>query len=474
MNQLIENRTKLILCIEAAAHNTYCGEYSVIKEFIDFIHKDENNHFISFSFDDISKISFASKPQHKFDTDKRNKTTIRKYFRRNFCSDLSRLHDDALDDFGKNILVELSKLNKDLIEKRIKILESTAIEDFYEETTCGSCMTGSDMRADNFLLLYSNNPDKVKLVVLDDYVRALLWTCDDGTQVLDRVYPYNCDGVNLIREWAKSKGYILRNNPDRLVKANISTQLDNCSSKQITMKIIPDMNYPYLDTFKFGKFVDDMLILSNNIDFGNVVFINTDGGYLNKGEICYICGGLSNEDYDHDGNHYCEECFYEEFFICSECGDAHPIEESRSYDGNAYCLGCINQFAFRCCHCNEYTDNDELITTANGDEYCQYCADNCLLRCEDCEEYFPNDKIVEVDNKWVCENCLKDNYIVCEKCEEIVENCHSTVFDGKVYCDDCHCEFSCKFCDEHKNLQKIGEITVCEECASENHNVSYM
>ncbi len=475
MNELLKNRIKLIRCIENAANkfNPEFSQYSLVKKFVDFIRKDEAEHFISFSFDDISKISYAANPKHKLDTDKRSKTTIRKYFRRNFCPETFNFHDEELDDLGKNILVELSKLNKDLIETRIKIIEGTAIEDFYEQTTCHSCMTGENNKAGSFLLLYSMNPDKVKLVVLDDYVRALLWTCDDGSQVLDRAYPANCDGIDLIREWAKSKGYILRCVPDKLVESSMSTELSDFDYKKITMKIVPDMNFPYLDTFKFGKFVGDKLILSNNNSFGDIIFTETDGGY-SVNRICCMCGGSADEDFDYDGDYYCEKCFCEEYFYCEECEQIFHSSDKCSYNGDAYCSYCINKFSSCCCHCGEYEHNDAVIITAIGEEYCSYCASKYLTKCCDCEEYELNSNITIVDGNNICKDCLKDNYIVCENCNETVEDCHSTSFDGKTYCNDCSCEFSCEFCDKNKNLQKIGDIIVCEECASENHNVSYM
>lgn len=70
----------------------------------------------------------------------------------------------------------------------------------------------------DWLEIYIDNPDTVKLLILksadnDDKIvgRALLWKLEDGKTMMDQIYVSNDPDYNVFKEYARSKGYIIKN-----------------------------------------------------------------------------------------------------------------------------------------------------------------------------------------------------------------------------------------------------------------------
>lgn len=104
-------------------------------------------------------------------------------------------------------------------------------------TLGSSCMNNQT----DYLKLYTNNPDKVKALVIKKFNkisgRCLIWTTDCGDQVMDKRYV--CD------DWVYEKF-------DSIRKERKMIDFTNAKSKhKITMNVVSLEKYPYLDTFKF-------------------------------------------------------------------------------------------------------------------------------------------------------------------------------------------------------------------------------
>lgn len=289
---------------------------NVLLSIIDFLRKDNIKQFLSLSQEDKRKVSYAKVPKDKYDNKHRIKTTLAKYIRRQLDITLETLDDHVLNTFVSYVFAELCLLFD--INKRIQILSGDDIKDFYcnSDSCCHSCMTGEDFWKTD---LYAKNPDKVKLIVLDNTVRALLWTCDDGIQVLDRIYPSNhCSVLELIA-WAKDKNIITRKKED-YDKATYDdeTPLANNRFKTITLSLKNVDGIPYIDTFKFVvDRTDDIIKITNKSrTYNNILYrLTTTTGFFPGEAVCYECDDEISDDDENcisiDGHLHCGNCRYD-------------------------------------------------------------------------------------------------------------------------------------------------------------------
>jgi hypothetical protein len=120
--------------------------------------------------------------------------------------------------------------------------------------------------------------------------------------------------------------------------------------------------------------------------------------------------------------------------ICANCGE-EPEESYHEHEGEHYCEDCFSNLFFYCERCQEYAPRDEM-NTYNNDEYCcDSCLDN-LYKCEDCEEYFTS-YYMNHDNEY-CDSCW-ENYNICSECDEVLSD-DDTYWDdnNNAYCSDCY------------------------------------
>jgi hypothetical protein len=100
-----------------------------------------------------------------------------------------------------------------------------------------SCMAYSHCY--DYLQIYADNPDKISLVVsLDDEMvtgRALLWSQDDGTHYLDRIY------ANDDRHSQQFRDFVATIHPDTMTRY----------ASSVTLKSFDFGEYPYMDTFRY-------------------------------------------------------------------------------------------------------------------------------------------------------------------------------------------------------------------------------
>ena len=83
----------------------------------------------------------------------------------------------------------------------------------------GSCQAVGRL---DWLDIYIQNPETVQLIILksdedpDKIIgRALLWNLDDGRKLQDYIYTSKDSDDNLFREYAKEKGWLVRNEVTR-------------------------------------------------------------------------------------------------------------------------------------------------------------------------------------------------------------------------------------------------------------------
>jgi hypothetical protein len=91
----------------------------------------------------------------------------------------------------------------------------------HQGTLGGSCQAVGNL---HWLEIYIKNPQTVKLLMLksenfDNKIigRALLWTLDDGRQVMDSIYTSKDSDRNVFIEYGNAKGYLQMNYSDTFV-----------------------------------------------------------------------------------------------------------------------------------------------------------------------------------------------------------------------------------------------------------------
>ena len=332
--------------LEYIRHNcgTYSSQFESAKKIVSyFTTAEKENEFMFSVVDKDGNISYAAKSTAKFNIKQRTIISIRKFVRRNMKITINSIRDYELDFFGKAFISRLAFYFAENFDKEIKFVSGKDLVKAYAESKAHSCMTGKTRsKKINF---YGLNPEKVQLLIYKNTVRALFWTCDDGTKVLDRVYPSGCDASYLLQEWARSKGYIYRNESGNLMKNGYIEK----NSFKITMK--HDWVFPYVDTFYFARFIlgkKEVIISNNNNYCGsslNVGTIRTTTGWMNASLTCWSCKKefYSNDSKIVNGSLFCRTCFNKEFFTCVKCKKVSTIKD-KHLANCGHCFICTKCF----------------------------------------------------------------------------------------------------------------------------------
>jgi len=425
MRKLLTDRVGLIRAMQRAMEKARLnGDGAALQRIIMAIRADEGGQFLSYSQECPDKVSYAPKPDARHENTKRMRTSLGRYIRRQLGAGEEELSSDGLLRITRCVFAHLVEAG---VEGDIRIIGGDEITNAYKRAIGGgSCMTGSCCE---YVGLYAMNPGKVRMVLYGrDYARALLWKCDDGARVLDRIYPNDGPHVDVLHQWAMGRGFAHRCH-NHLPNGNV--ELSDGSYRIVTLR--HNYVFPYLDTFHYGRINSGEVSLSNEASYGEYRFESTGGGHGNDDYIhCHHCNGRISEDeawhaYDND---YCEDCYSVLYVSCGKCGDV--------------------------------VANDDAIHVKDIDQdWCQYCADNHAHCCECCKATATEGGSVE--DQWWCVDCMDNHASCCCECEgyyasEIsLHECD----DGEARCENCaeECE-CCGVWFEVGNIQK-GE---CEEC----------
>jgi len=304
---------------QAIGRNRYTDDIYKLREINSFILNDSLKHNLRISDDGLFVVYNSGKSLVK--------TTFIKY--------ISKFRIIRMSMFPEHVYCYLSNVvmghagGYNHIESNCKYYSGKDIMKVYEKegNRFDSCMAGD---CSIFTKLYALNPKKVKLVVLRDkkkviVARALLWTCDNGSIVLDRVYPSGSKYTDMFVSWAKGKGFLMRDHVDSY---DSRAQLSGKKVK-VTLKFPKALVFPYLDTFKYGC-VEDVksrnIILQNWCEGNNYGYFNnnfitlthTGGGYSGKTTgisflQCKKCGDRFNHiTYLENRGHFCHYCLKNE------------------------------------------------------------------------------------------------------------------------------------------------------------------
>jgi len=258
--------------------------------------------------------------------------------------------------------------------------------------------------------LYAENKNVRMLIYSSSTItaRALLWTCDDGAVVLDRIYPGDTATIEIIHEYAKKQGWVFRQNGGY----NYHSILSDDKHHFITLKSSTGL-WPYMDTFRFADGDEYEAVVSDDSSWGHTTLDSTEGNFDSNSVRCYDCGcreNIDNMTYVGD-EPYCENCLNNSF-TWSDIEDSFIENDDTVY----------------------LEDTDSCVSSWYADNYCH--------RCDRCGEYYrtKGNGSIGPDDIWRCDDC------------------HSRLF---ACCDECDCEVSI---DDLEN-------GVCSECISKQEEV---
>lgn len=350
---IIANREKLLSVLKVYAPYTY---FHVLTD---------EDRYAGVSVDDPTRISYAEKAEDKFDYKRRRITTLGRY--------LNKL---GLDVDHYKVAAIISQLVP--LEDRFAIRDD--IYDTYNrEGMPSSCMIGEDC-----IYLYEEMPE-VKILVLDDKARALLW----NNKYIDRVYPDEPLVVEMYQRYAKANNMLM------LDQNSYGQSWGEDVSIEISRSAVENHGMPYMDTIRYARNDDNTIVLSTN-SFNYDCLCDNTGGEI---YFCENCGRICDNplDYEIDGMNCCYRCYHDSN-TCDSCS-CSTFDDLETVAGMDVCESCVG-LAETCQHCNELTFDG--LRSVGHEECCESCYEQAEM-CENCDELTFD--ITEVRCLRCCDDC---------------------------------------------------------------------
>lgn len=226
---------------------------------------DDHVNYISISKKDLTKISYLTKERYEGLSIEECWATTKRIMAKpgGFISKVFKnISEKEVEKFSTLFRSEITKPKLDF-----QVFEGDEIKKFYHYSSyCernGGSLHASCMKYDNcqnFLEIYSKNPDNCKIVVLfdnDDATRiigrAILWHIGEH-KVMDRIYTINDESYQFyFKQWASKHGYYFKSEQNWFN----TRQFEMLGSKKINLDLTLDLpnnkfdRVPYMDTFKF-------------------------------------------------------------------------------------------------------------------------------------------------------------------------------------------------------------------------------
>ena len=267
-----------------------------------------NYNFIKLS-DEVGKLSFlpdgqatrkmqSGSSKEELFAAAANPTTINRMVKSILSANKIEVSDVSLEAFGNKFKAMMSLYTNaelDIREVKGDEIAKWYLEDNYSQTPRAtlhtSCMRYR--RCQDYFGIYTENPEKVSLIILLDkeeklLARALFWRTEQGLY-LDRVYFSHPTQNDLLNNWAKLKyGEIL--------------SFTSLSGKRLEVEIKNHSfdEYPYIDTFAFlvGKTLQNwepsgskrfIILQDTNGEYqdGNRVYSEYEDRYINSDDAMH-------------------------------------------------------------------------------------------------------------------------------------------------------------------------------------------
>lgn len=321
-------------------------------------------------YDDVNKLAF---------TQNRQPIRIGRGVRSILRASEYNFTDSEIEQFVNLFKSEWDKMND--IFRFFELVEGDEVKKWYSARNYkrqtgqlgSSCMRNVDS---DFFDLYSENPNKCKLLIIKDIDdetkikgRALIWFLDDPNIVfMDRIYTTSDSDIELFREYSKSKNWYYKyfntsTSDTRVVGSEGELRPDKLS---IYLKPGQYEYYPYLDTLKYYNYTTGEL--ATYLEGNRVITLeDTDGSYVDaecdscggSGEIeCYACecmGSIECSNCSGNGEIDCESCNGSgedsEGEVCGDCRRGLVECDECEGEGNLECVNCYGDGTTNCREC---------------------------------------------------------------------------------------------------------------------------
>jgi len=431
-DDLFLRRTFMIIAMKRSQKHDFriSKDIKVIEHIIDTIENDKNNHYLATSRDDRENmVSFAISSKFKYDDEKRVKTTLDKYIRRQLNINYSDISDYNLERFCKSVMM-LSNGNT----KNIIVYNGKNLKEYFR-----SIKIDVKNISNKEILFYTANEKKVAWVVASNFARALLWTCDDGTKLLDVIYPKNKICYKSIIDWAN------KNN----IKHVYNMTTFELNKLRISMKCRFFNEIPPQDTFKYAEFdknLGEQIIISADPNFGNLNICAKYKPYY-KELPCNLCKTLSSSNCilsKIEDDWCCSDCIKKNFKFCN-CCNKYKSSFEVGYQEEGY---------------SKYKNDRRFSIFSNW--ICDYCIGNSAFfkKCYVCNTYHHEMCMaktnIDCKSKLVCKSCVKESIDKCSKCFKTDVVVHKY---GKILCTVCANNFvKCHFCNAYDTKYSMSDV----------------
>jgi hypothetical protein len=185
------------------------------------------------------------------------------------------------------------------------------------------------------------------------------------------------------------------------------------------------LHIPYSEGDDPNDCVMPYLDFNANVDFPDnegkfLICVETSKGYntqvtsgllLGFRLVCCMCNTDTEEGDGHtspEGEHFCENCFWETYFTCDSCSNTFSINDVTQvhHPNDRYsrvvCPDCLDQNYCECGDCIEYYRLEDIVGEYNGVNICAGCYENGVYYFEACSGEMRH---FEIDNLCDCDEC---------------------------------------------------------------------
>jgi len=276
----------------------------------------------------------------------------------------------------------------------------------------GSCMAGEHSPKVD---MYARNPKKFSQLIgkqNNTTARAIVFHMDDGFNMLGRIYTGSAHLNNMMKQYAKKKGWVYYDGYDLYLKGEVINRSDfDLVVSGVAWK---EGGVPYMDDFENATIENDntlTLYWSSGGDYN----LTDCSGMLRDGVFCINCdmGFDENDAYNDDDGYWCPECFEQYFVTCDECEETTHINDICEVNNGNVCGNCHDNYYVTCVECESDHHAEDTVTLYDGEEVCKPCLEANYTLCEECEQYVKETTCGE-DDRELCESCKENCYAETE------------------------------------------------------------
>ena len=132
----------------------------------------------------------------------------------------------------------------------------------------------------------------------------------------------------------------------------------------------------------------------------------------------------------------------DEILLCSECDCSLEDGEEFTHESESFCEDCFNERFTTYNDCGCVVPVDESFETPNSNWVCDSCYDESYLTCDlcNCVSYRDTSRYVDSGGITICEDCYCDHYVTCPECGDVVDAEYAMYSESHdcYMCEECY------------------------------------